>query len=125
MKQRLMQRILSCTGFVELMVSWGWIVVGVTLLLPTQIFTSQSYHFLASLAPEDTVGVIQVAIGLAALLIFLFGSDHMRRASMFFNAGLYVFYVIQFLLSAPSTGTVYAVFAAGALCAYWRLGLTK
>jgi cytochrome b subunit of formate dehydrogenase len=123
MRERVHNILLSNPSSVEFISGLAWCVLGITLLLPSTIYSnSTGYRVLALIMSENAAGVLFIIFGLLIWAALLFGSLQIRRWSMILCAACFTAFTMFFVLSGPTTGTIYGVFALQSTWAYIRLG---
>jgi len=127
MKRQLRNAWAYDTEPVEWVCSLGFLVYGLTLLLPFETFRLGAvYSRLSALICEPLLAALLLAIGAAGAAALAFNSITWRRRMAMVSLVLYLFIALEMTTALPFTiANLLYVFAGASLWSYLRLSLSR
>lgn len=120
-----LNKVLEIDGekMIEFISGLWWVLVGITVVLPTNTFASSSGYklFVEAHISEDILGVFYILVGLAIWTVLASRNVRARRWSMLISCGLYSAVATLFVFAGPTAGTGYYANALMDLWAYLHL----
>lgn len=120
-----MRRILlSNPETVEFIMGLAWMVLGGTLLIWPGVYANAAiYKVLSLLLSQIEAGVLFTFFGTVIWGALIIGNLNLRRLSMILSAAWFTAFTMFFVLSGPTTGTIYMLFVIQSIWCYLRLGI--